>query len=149
MTDKCIMCGEVIPEGRQVCPKCENKTSLNGVELYLKFREELDRICVPTILNVLEHIEYIICDGKIVGLVGGNIGYIDVVYVLPEYRRKGLAKKAVLEWYNRYQSPYVHTKLHIINNNFPALHFWESIFDIREIEHNDIDTLYKIIRVKK
>lgn len=23
MEEKCICCGEVIPEGRQVCPKCE------------------------------------------------------------------------------------------------------------------------------
>ena len=25
MVDRCIVCGEIIPEGRQVCPKCENK----------------------------------------------------------------------------------------------------------------------------
>lgn len=24
MNDKCIICGEVIPEGRQVCPSCED-----------------------------------------------------------------------------------------------------------------------------
>ena len=26
MTDRCVMCGEIIPEGRQFCPKCENAT---------------------------------------------------------------------------------------------------------------------------
>lgn len=25
MTETCIMCGEEIPEGRQVCPRCESK----------------------------------------------------------------------------------------------------------------------------
>lgn len=25
MEDKCVCCGEVIPEGRQVCPQCETK----------------------------------------------------------------------------------------------------------------------------
>lgn len=25
MEDRCIVCGEVVPEGRQVCPKCEVK----------------------------------------------------------------------------------------------------------------------------
>ena len=25
MADNCIMCGKVIPEGRQVCPNCELK----------------------------------------------------------------------------------------------------------------------------
>lgn len=24
--DKCVICGEPIPEGRQVCPLCENQT---------------------------------------------------------------------------------------------------------------------------
>lgn len=23
MVDKCVACGEVIPEGRQICPRCE------------------------------------------------------------------------------------------------------------------------------
>lgn len=27
MKDRCICCGEVVPEGRQVCPKCEGKTN--------------------------------------------------------------------------------------------------------------------------
>lgn len=26
----CICCGEIIPEGRQVCPKCENKKNINN-----------------------------------------------------------------------------------------------------------------------
>ena len=121
---------------------------MNGIELYLKFRRELDTLCVPIILDTLDYVEYIVYDGKTVGMVGGNLGYIDVVYVLPEYRRKGLAKKAVLEWYNRHKSPYENTKLHIINNNIPALRFWESIFDLWEIGHNEIDTLYEILNVK-
>lgn len=25
MTDQCVVCGEIIPEGRMVCPKCESK----------------------------------------------------------------------------------------------------------------------------
>ena len=25
MTDRCVCCGEIIPEGRQVCPMCEEK----------------------------------------------------------------------------------------------------------------------------
>ena len=26
MENKCVTCGEIIPEGRQVCPKCEDTT---------------------------------------------------------------------------------------------------------------------------
>ena len=25
MEDHCVMCGEIVPEGRQVCPLCEKK----------------------------------------------------------------------------------------------------------------------------
>ena len=25
MAERCVCCGEIIPEGRQVCPNCENK----------------------------------------------------------------------------------------------------------------------------
>ncbi len=30
MEDHCLMCGEIIPEGRQVCPVCEGK--YNGTD---------------------------------------------------------------------------------------------------------------------
>ena len=121
---------------------------MNRVVLYLKFREELDKICVPVILENLDYIVDIKCDGKLVGIVGGNAGYIDVVYILPEYRRKGLAKKAVLEWYKRYKSQYENTKLHIINNNVLALKFWKSLFRLRAITSNAVDTLYEILKAK-
>lgn len=26
MVDRCVCCGEIIPEGRQVCPKCRHKS---------------------------------------------------------------------------------------------------------------------------
>ena len=25
MEDRCVICGEIVPEGRQVCPLCEKK----------------------------------------------------------------------------------------------------------------------------
>lgn len=27
--ERCVCCGEIIPEGRQVCPNCENKAKEN------------------------------------------------------------------------------------------------------------------------
>lgn len=30
MTDRCICCGEIIPEGRMVCPQCEAKAENNN-----------------------------------------------------------------------------------------------------------------------
>lgn len=143
--DECIRQAHALPAIYIEEAKCDERI---GVELYLKFRQELDKLCVPVILDNLCFVECIVCDGKTVGIVGGDRGYIDVVYVLPEYRRKGLAKRAVLEWYNRYKAPYENTRLHIINNNIPALQFWNSIFDLWEIGHNEIDTLYEILNVK-
>lgn len=31
MDERCVCCGEIIPEGRQVCPNCEKKMG-NGVK---------------------------------------------------------------------------------------------------------------------
>ena len=28
--DRCVCCGEIVPEGRQVCPQCENGVKQNG-----------------------------------------------------------------------------------------------------------------------
>ena len=28
--DRCVMCGEIIPEGQQVCWKCKHKEELTG-----------------------------------------------------------------------------------------------------------------------
>lgn len=116
---------------------------MTNKEMYLAFRKELDEIWVPVILDRLEYIEYIQYDGKTVGMVAGDIGYIDCVYVLPEYRRKGLAKKAVLEWHARYGTP--STRLHIIHKNKVALKFWHSLFNLKMIETNITDALYEIL----
>ena len=29
MVDRCVMCGEIIPEGRQICPLCEKGKTPN------------------------------------------------------------------------------------------------------------------------
>ena len=29
MDDRCVCCGEIIPEGRQICPHCEMKGNVN------------------------------------------------------------------------------------------------------------------------
>lgn len=30
MEEHCVICGEIIPEGRQICPKCEKRKWDNG-----------------------------------------------------------------------------------------------------------------------
>ena len=34
MTEKCVCCGEVIPEGRQVCQKCEKQAACMHVWVF-------------------------------------------------------------------------------------------------------------------
>ena len=31
MEDRCVVCGEIVPEGRQVCAKCEKEYKLNEI----------------------------------------------------------------------------------------------------------------------
>ncbi len=115
-------------------------------ELYMKFREELDSICVPEILKEVNAKE-IKDEGKTAGILcTREDGYIDCIYILPEHRRKGLAKKAVLEYY--YQNRMKMVRLHIINKNAVAMKFWNSLFSLEKIDGNEIDTLYYIMGVK-
>ena len=116
------------------------------IAMYLQFRRELDKMCVPKILEHSEIVNPIEYDGQVVGMISGSRAYIDCLYIYPKYRRKGLGKKAALD----YVRGHLHygIKLDIINNNEVAKKFWNSIFILREIEHNDIDTLYLIVGIK-
>lgn len=115
-------------------------------EIYMAFRRELDSIWVPQIMcefstiNVIEH------NGEIAGIICGNEYYIDCVYIKPEYRRKGLASTAVKEYVR--ENGAIGTRLHILNNNYAALRFWNGLFELDKIEENSVDTLYEIIGVK-
>lgn len=112
---------------------------------YKNFRKELDNICVPEILKCVSTTP-IYCDKKQVGIFCYAIQpkhiYIDCLYVEPDYRRKGLARKTVLDFYNN--TMYGEIRLHIINENKVAYDFWSSIFELEPIESNSVDTLYKI-----
>lgn len=120
---------------------------MQTLDMYFQFRQELDKMCVPLILaNVwTNHIWH---KGKIVGMLCATETYIDCLYVLPEYRNKGLAKKVVLEWYEKQKNNPFPIRLHIINNNTIAQKFWHSLFELKPIESNRVDTLYEIVKVK-
>ena len=36
MPERCICCGEVIPEGRMVCNACEHSVEFDGIQYYKK-----------------------------------------------------------------------------------------------------------------
>lgn len=117
------------------------------IDLYKSFREELDEMCIPLIIDELPHIEPIRTDGKIVGMVAGSDSYIDCVYIKPNYRRKGLARKAVLGFVNGKIDKVI--RLHIINDNDVAYDFWNNLFELKEIGRNVVDTLYEIVKIKE
>ena len=123
---------------------------MDKITLYREFRNELDKICVPEILKC-ETTKYIMCDGRKVGILCTRDDewgkYIDCVYIIPEYRRKGLAKSAVMEWYRKHRGKNV--RLHIINQNKGAYKFWTSLFDLEELEWNFVDALYRIKGVRQ
>ena len=120
---------------------------MSYIDLYKSFRAELDEMCVPLIIDDLRIIHPIIADGKTVGMIGGCTDYIDCLYIMPEYRRRGLARKAVLEYVEGNLGYGI--RLHIINNNQVAKKFWYSIFNLQKIGSNPIDSMYEIVGVKK
>ena len=123
-------------------------TKRQQIKMYLKFRNELDKICVPVILSELHMQIYDIkYNNKVVGMMCANPDYIDCVYIQPEYRRKGLAKKQVLNFVKEHIRYGV--RLHIINNNEPAKAFWNNLFDLKVVGGNQLDTLYEIVRIKE
>ena len=117
------------------------------IKYYKKFREELDNIVIPQILRTLA-VRDIYYKNKPVGfLCVTEQGYIDALYIEKEYRRKGLARKAVLDYYNEVSADKDVT-LVIINNNFSALEFWTSIFYLECLKVTDLEKLFRIVSVK-
>lgn len=120
---------------------------MNNAELFCAFRSELDAIVADDVLNI-STVKEIYDEGEKVGLlILQNFDtYIDGLFILPEHRRKGLGRKAVLEFVEEYDMP---EELHIIKKNKVAQKFWESIFELEEITSNEIDRLYRIVGLAK
>lgn len=52
MTDRCICCSELVPEGRQICPICEQKNgSIVKVETNFYDKEEIFENCTVQVLT--------------------------------------------------------------------------------------------------
>lgn len=86
------------------------------IDFYKAFRKELDEMCIPLAVDWLK-IRPILADDKIVSFIGGFPDYIDSLYVLPEYRRRGLARKAEESFIGGDNPRGI--RLVIINNNEP------------------------------
>lgn len=113
---------------------------MNNLNFYTYFRRELDKTCIPMILDIVDT-KPIMYRGRQVGILCTKNNCIDCVYVMPTLRRKGLAKKAVMEWLKA--TGYTSVDLLIINSNGIALKFWSKIFKLTPISTGEIDTLYR------
>ena len=64
----CVSCGEVIPEGRQVCPNCEGRRIINEKQ---KAKENINRA-----LGWLEGISYEVSDSA-AACIGDAVALIE------------------------------------------------------------------------
>ena len=120
-----------------------------GNKMYHAFREEIDDYAFPLLKKWAKSTgcyRLIECDGKAVGFFMVIDKYIEGIYVAPKYRKRGLAKKAVLDYINEGN---IIERLHIVNTNMTAYHFWHSIFDLEIASKNLCDTLYYVVKVKE
>ena len=114
-------------------------------EMYFRFRNEIDSYVLPILIENGAIFKRIEVRKQLVGYLMVIDGYIDGIFVLPSYRREGLGKKAVMEYIQDYGLP---ERLHIVNTNKVAKKFWHSIFKMRMLEKNEIDTLWEIEGLK-
>jgi len=121
--------------------------SLNTLEreMYFRFRNEIDSYVLPILIENGAIFRRIEVRKQLVGYLMVIDGYIDGLFVLPGYRRQGLGKKAVMEYIQEYGLP---ERLHIVNTNKTAKKFWHSIFNMRMLETNEVDTLWEIEGLK-
>lgn len=114
-------------------------------DLYLDFRKEIDELSFPLLLqwsmnnNEFREIKY---NNEVVGFLMVIEGYVDGIYVKPNFRRKGLAKKAVLDYLK--EGGTINT-LHIVKTNKNAEEFWRSLFVLKKLDECPVDTLYQVV----
>ena len=123
------------------------------LEMYLAFRKTVDNYCFPLIKEWATKQKGFITlyddnddkdKRKPVGFLIVIDDYVDGIYVKPDYRRKGIAKKAVMDYL---KSGGVITRLHIIRTNTPALNFWKSIFVLEHENDCPVDVLYRVVKL--
>ena len=88
----------------------------------------------------------IIYDNQKVGFLLVIDGYVEGIWVNPEYRRKGLAKKAVLDYINNGGEINI---LDVVRTNVNADLFWNSIFEMEQLHTTFCDKRYRVLGVKE
>lgn len=118
----------------------------DNCKMYTQFRAEIDAMYSPLVLDECDEVIEIMHNTQQIGLLCVKDKYIQGLYILPKYRRMGFGKTAVLNYIKKYGMP---KDLTILNTNYDAITFWNSIFELEVIKANPIDTYYKIKRTKE
>lgn len=127
--------------------ECEftSKNSSSLFNMYMDFRNEIESMYAPHIFKDCTEIISIKENNQEIGLLLLKDKYIQSFYIKPEYRRKGYGRKAILNYVKEYG---ILKDLTILNTNYVALDFWYSIFVLKPIKVNSIDTYYEIVSLK-
>jgi predicted acetyltransferase len=113
--------------------------------MYIDFRKEIETMYAPHIFKSCDEVISIRENNQEIGLLLIKDKYVQSFYIKPKYRRKGYGRKAILDYIKQYG---MLTDLTILNTNYTALDFWNSIFVLEPIDVNPIDTYYKIVSLK-
>lgn len=119
---------------------------MTDYELYVKFRTEIEAMYAPHVLAECDEVIRIMDKDNVVGLLCVKDKYIQGLYILPEHRKKGHGRKAILNYIKRFG---MLKDLTILNTNHIAKAFWNSLFELEEVKANNIDTYYRIKALKK
>ena len=65
-------------------------------KMYTKFRAEIDAMYSPLVINECDEVVEIMHNTQQIGLLCVKDKYIQGLYILPEYRKKGHGRKAIL-----------------------------------------------------
>ena len=112
---------------------------MTQIDMYLAFRREIDTIAFPLIPCDFVEIED---KGAVRGFLMVEDGYVDGIWIDPRFRRRGLGRKAVLDYVKRNGLP---NCLHTVKTNVRAINFWKSIFVMEKLEENEVDILWRVL----
>ena len=118
---------------------------MTDTEMFLKFRKEIDTMAFPLLQEYGDFVP-IIYDNQKVGFLLVIDGYVEGIWVKPEYRRKGLAKKAVLDYINNGGKINI---LDVVITNEGADKFWNSVFEMDSVCTTFCDKRYRVLGVKQ
>lgn len=139
IAEQLLMEFEIVPK-----PVPEDTATIQSrIELYKAFRKELDPMWLPDFFSSKMQAIDLTYNGKAVGIFCVYRNLIDCLYVLPEYRRKGIAERAVRRWAEG-EKKYYGKVVYIVHANKSAYKFWNKIFELKEIQRDKVEAVYRI-----